>query len=501
MSKYLLNRILSYTNNKTRLNLIKYNKKLKLKLNISLYTYQKEYFCSIITEAIFNKDILNEIFDEETLNKLISDFENDKKGIYEDKKIFSKIADLETYEVIQKAKKSKNIKLPNLIELNLYSLGNIELPCIILTNLEKLSLIEIDDLKFLTNDSNITLNKLKYLKLNNTIISEENKNIKINVDNLIYLEILLKMTDDERKNYDDVDDGVLLFQNLNNLIEIFNFKFLSPFIFDEIIIYNDLYENKILKDKFKNLKELFNQKEIVEKFNYFNFGILFGIENITGSVLYGNRFIYRYSFFETINHKYCFKSFYESDTYGDDSNFNFIQEEIKVCNTRDYNDQYFIEKEIRIKNGRGFDYFDEELNDDVLNTNNFGIIKNYDNMEFLTLLKEFKENNELKMIAFDYLDIENEPTFFENLKKFKKLRDFVINEDCSLSNKQLITLLKCLSECKYLLRILINFKKNLKLNEKEKKTIYKLFPDISIETNKKNSYIYWINNKPIIKIL
>ena len=500
MSKYLLNHILSYTNNKTRLNLIKYNKKLKAKLNISLYTYQKEYFYLIITEAIFNKDILSEIFDKETLDKLISDFENDKKGIYKDKKIFSKIADLETYEVIQKAKKSKNIKLPNLIELNLYSLGNIELPCIILTNLEKLSLIEIDNLKFITNDSNITLNKLKYLKLNNAIISEENENIKINVDNLIYLDIVLKMTDDERKNYDDGDDEVLLFTNLNNLIEIFNFNFLSSFIFDEIIIYSDLFERQILKDKFKNLKTLFNQKEIVEKFNYFNFGILFGIENITGSVLYGDRFIYQYSFFETINNKYCFKSFYESDTYGDDSNFNFIQEEIKICNTRDYNDQYFIDKEIRIENGEGFDYFHEELNDDVLKTNNFGIIKNY-NMEFLTLLKEFKEDNNIKMLAFDYLDIENEPTFFENLKKFKKLRNFVVNEDCSLSNKQLITLLKCLSECKYLLRILIYFKQNLKLNEKEQKTIYKLFPDISIETTKKNSYIYWINNKPVIKIL
>ena len=111
-------------------------------------------------------------------------------------------------------------------------------------------------------------------------------------------------------------------------------------------------------------------------------------------------------------------------------------------------------------------------------------------MDFLTLLKEFKENNNLEMMIFGYLDIEQEPKFFEYLKKFKKLRIFVINKHCSLTNNKLITLLNCLSECKYLLKIDINFEQNLKLNEKERKIIYKLFPDISIETTKKLSYIY-----------
>ena len=73
------------------------------------------------------------------------------------------------------------------------------------------------------------------------------------------------------------------------------------------------------------------------------------------------------------------------------------------------------------------------------------------------------------MMIFGYLDIEQEPKFFEYLKKFKKLRIFVISKYCRLTNKQLITLLKCLSECKYLLKIDINFKQNLELNEKEKK--------------------------------
>ena len=120
MSKFLLNSILSFPNKKTRLNLIKYNKKLMSKLNVSLYSIQKEYFNSIITESLLNtKDILNKLFDKETLNNLISDYENDRKGIYENEKLFKKIADLETYEIIKKAKKSSNIRLSNLIELNL----------------------------------------------------------------------------------------------------------------------------------------------------------------------------------------------------------------------------------------------------------------------------------------------------------------------------------------------------------------------------------------------
>ena len=173
MNKYLLKSILLFINKNSRLNLIKYNKKLMSKLDISLYSIQKEYFYSIITETLLdNEDILNKIFDEETLNKLISDFENDKNGIYEDKNIFEKITDLQTYITLQKAEKSPNKKLPNLIELNLCSIDNIELPYTILSNLEKLSFENISNLKFLTNESNISLNKLKYFQINNTIISE-----------------------------------------------------------------------------------------------------------------------------------------------------------------------------------------------------------------------------------------------------------------------------------------------------------------------------------------
>ena len=222
MNKYLLKLILSYTTTKFRLNLLKYNKKLQSKLGISLYSIQKEYYYSIITETLLkNEDILEKVFDKETLNKLNSDFENDKKDIYKDQNLFRKIGDLEILKII---KKSPNIDLPNLLELNLFSIDEIEIPCIIFSNLEKLSLNRISNLRFLTNELIISLKKLKYFQFLETIISEENKNIKLKMDNLIYLDIKLSMTDDDKEYY-DLEDTVMFFENLNNLIKIFDLVF------------------------------------------------------------------------------------------------------------------------------------------------------------------------------------------------------------------------------------------------------------------------------------
>ena len=381
MNKYLLKSILSFINKKYRLNLIKYNKKLMSKLDISLYSIQKEYFYSIITETLLNnEDILNKIFGEETLNKLISDFENDKNGIYEDKNLFEKITDLQTYKTLQKAEKF-NKKLTNLIELNLCSIDNIELPYTILSNLEKLSLENISNLKFLTNESNITLNKLKYFQINNIIISEENVDIKIKMDNLIYLDIRLEMSDDEKQNFEDYDDIVIFFENLNNLIKIFDFDFLTLFLSSEITYANLVLDNYIdLKNRFKNSKGLFKQKKIVEKFNYFNFEIIFGIVNYPCE-FYSNEFISRYSFYKSINNKFCFESYFESHFNTDINDFSRIKEEVRICNNRNYDNYYFINKEMTIimkgvKDDNSIDMIDEGLDNDELNINTFKVLKN-----------------------------------------------------------------------------------------------------------------------------
>ena len=124
---------------------------------------------------------------------------------------------------------------PNLLELNLSEIQNLELYCIILPNLKKLSLNSITHIKFITDSSSISLNKLKYLYLN-TIYFEENQNRNISVDNLIYLDIRLKgiegNTGEEEENDfmsvedDDYEGKLKIFNTLQNLVKIFNFNFL-----------------------------------------------------------------------------------------------------------------------------------------------------------------------------------------------------------------------------------------------------------------------------------
>ena len=81
--------------------IIKYNKKLKSKLDITKFSYQKIFFDSIITPGLLeNPSILlkNKIFDKETTKKLILEWENEITGIYE-KKIFF-IFILQTFQKI-----------------------------------------------------------------------------------------------------------------------------------------------------------------------------------------------------------------------------------------------------------------------------------------------------------------------------------------------------------------------------------------------------------------
>ena len=135
------------------------------------------------------------------------------------------------------------------------------------------------------------------------------------------------MNNEEMIDYESLEDEVYVFENLKEIINIFNFDFLSLFLFDEDITYDDILmdKNKDIKKKFKNSKEFFNQKKLIEKFNYFNFQIIYGVNNICGSYQENNKFLCRYLFSNTKNDKYFFKSFFQYITSGDDSNINFIK--------------------------------------------------------------------------------------------------------------------------------------------------------------------------------
>ena len=91
INKYILNFIFDHLTYIRRLNTIRYNKKIQTKLEISLYTFQKKYFETIITPVLLkNSEILSQknIFNNDTLNKLILDWENESTQLIQEKDLF-----------------------------------------------------------------------------------------------------------------------------------------------------------------------------------------------------------------------------------------------------------------------------------------------------------------------------------------------------------------------------------------------------------------------------
>ena len=142
-NKYILMHILSYLNLETQLNLVKYNKKLMSKLDLSKNSYKKFYFNSFLTPVMLeNKSFIDKfnIVDKKTLSKLLSEVEISRSGMYKNINLFKKTTDLKFIE-----------KYPKLIgtELNISNVKNLQLPCEILNNLEKIYLKNVSNIKFI----------------------------------------------------------------------------------------------------------------------------------------------------------------------------------------------------------------------------------------------------------------------------------------------------------------------------------------------------------------
>ena len=125
--------------------------------------------------------------------------------------------------------------------LNLYDLKNIEIPCSLLENLESLSFQNVQNIQLFSLKSHISLDKLKHLYMDN-ISFEENKNLKIQINNLKYLDLKVKEVDggDDNEEIDNKEEeeednnseyinrkGFIEKNDFEYLIQIFNINFLS----------------------------------------------------------------------------------------------------------------------------------------------------------------------------------------------------------------------------------------------------------------------------------
>lgn len=545
MNKYLLKNIFSFLPLKKELNLIKYNKKLMQNVDISKYTYQKNLFYSIVNPAILqNFSILlntNNLFDKKAIEKLKIDWRNETTVLFEENNFFTKITELHNFE---KIKKSPKIKLPNLIELNLVDLNDLELPCIILLNLKILSLKNMFRVKFLENDKkNISLVNLKKLYIDN--ISLIDSNLKIKVNNLDFLDLRINQIEDDEDedednesdnegNEDDEDDnennekednediennedndykrlqkkynvkeGFIKTNFLENFIKIFDFNFLSIFEINEEIIENEdiLEKFEDIKKILKNPEDLFKEK-IINKLNYLNIEIYYRLSEYCGASEYTGVLLSRYTFSKTKGGKYIFKTLYKQfELASDDCEIEFIEKELRCCNEINYKDYYYINNDLETW-GYGFGNYEKE----ELNYNNFNTFKIYDKKgygtmnEALVLLDYFKaKNKKINVIKLNYLEEKDANKFINNIKKFLGLNYLYISK-IIMTNEQLMKLFKNLSQIKSLFSIQINFEKALKLNKEEKGKLTNLFPDISIEKNKKGTSIKWINNNFELKL-
>ena len=485
LNKYILQNIFSFIDFKIELNLIKYNKALMKKLDITKYTYQRRFFTSIINPSILkNPSVLlnNNLFDKKTLDKLMSDWEKEKTGIFKGNNFFTETTDSETLENLTKA------ELSNLVELNITD-DSIDIPCEILSNLEILSL-QHSHVKLLSNNSNISLDKLKKLYINNITI--EDTDLKIKVNNLKYLDL--------RFNLENDDDEFGFINLFEKLIEIFDFNFLSVFkmkekslVYDDLYLNGDYYAKKLFEENF--LKKLdYLRLEIEVTFNRYCGG---------GGALYRVKNVYKFS--KTKGNKYIFKTIYKNKYNGDNGdwwNYYFAEKELRLCNDINYNNYYYSNKDLEVYGNSGEFSFDKNINTfTICDYDDFDFHDNfYDDWShnedkrdhYLNLLGDL-DYETLKIIDLNYLGEEAANDFINNIKKFLGLGSLYIHE-CEIKNQQLMNLFKNLSIIKSLLYIDINFNKVLKLSKNNKNEISKLFPDISFNKKNKRSSINWINH-------
>ena len=498
LNKYILNILFTFIDDKRVLEIIKYNNNLKSNLDISLYTYQKRYFYKIITPALINykdKDyfISNYPFNESTINKLIEDLENEGKEINYEKSFdeveqdenFSNLSQITVLSLSYSIPDSIKLEslVTNLKELNLYSFYDLEIPCSVLLNLEILYLSKIKGLKFTSKEKNISLSNLKKLYIDRIIMDENQDDIHIKTENLKFLDISLGIddSDDEDFRVRDYDECF----TINFLYEIFDFEFITKFIYHTFYVGDGwMYLNQSSGiEEIKSESSIIFSEKNLKNLEHFQLGIANDLIMTSGSIQ---------AYYLTI-----------IDKYEENYEYEIINIEKRYCNRINFNDYYYIENKTKLC-GIEEDIPDEKKKNIFNNINSIGFsdeeedIGNYTSnrgfklsgTDFLVLFKYITNDNyNLEKIFFYNFDLSIYPQFINIIKLLKVLKVFAVIKDCKLEKNQLIEMMQNLSGLKYFFILVLSFKRELGLNEKEKEKIKKIFPNISINETKEKSTI------------
>jgi len=476
-SLFNLKLIFSYLSKEKCLGIIKYNKELKNKLDISKYDYlklfiEKKYLNMIQEKALFNhlNKIINNL-DYDKYSNVIKQLEDD---YYNDKYIFQ-------FDIKNKNKNTflikKNMEINpdhfiNINELIIDYKGEIKIPISVLKNKNlkslclKRSIISfIIDIVNYKENITISMDNIKNLELNNIYIKKDEK-IQLSFPNLKYLAI------ESGHKY-----SFSFYKN--------NFGFKFAYIFFRKYV----DENGFFKFNFQ--KDIFDDNTFPKQLEYFKIKSTKIICHSTGRIGYFSKTDQLIEFTKYENGLLKYKNiFYDND--------NEIKKKLIEFrfSTNNY-DQYFSKQEnINLYGSYNYGRW-RPIDINEVNKVTFGSVKCYDCDEkkviktgknFIILFKSINSDNfNLNRISFDFIDFRIYPEFIEKIKYMKMLISFKAFK-CIISKKQLLNLIKNFSLLELISIIKMNIKK-LKLNDKLKNELINIFPKINIKTNKSKNII------------
>ena len=474
----ILNEIISYSPERKRiLNITKYNKKLQNKLNISLYTYQKEYLnlyfkfndprkYNIIhlhnyftQKNLFEKEkgqkdfikIIEELFPKKKTEEEEEE-EEDENEDEEDLGILDEI-EFEKIKEISEFKKNKNLTSIEICNIKKCDLGlissttvknlkivdgkKIKMPFSLLNNLEGLIFENVVSLEIYDIPNNKkNLKNLKYLRLTNNL----NINEKFNTPNLIYLSL-----DFYSQNYEQLEYTYDFLSYLNLLPKI-------PSKLDKYNLCPQLAELP-----FDNYFDFYFSEFPKLKHLYLSFSDIVADDKIRKMYL---------KFIEEKNN--IFKCYYNYQN--DDEKLNIVQSFFYDLNSQISSKVNTINIKIDMQS------LEEFLSSDEIKKDYYCL----QTMEIIDLQKY--EDNEK----------ENFNLFFQKIQKFQFLRKIKIvlleQDDEFLDKKDLEKIIKSLSELKLIEDIYIKIK-NTKINLS--KNTLKLYPNMTIQKKDDCLILFW----------
>ena len=480
-STFISKLIFSYITKEKYLGLIKYNKELQKRFDITKYDYLKllieKKYLNILKEKVLFKFIKEKIknIDYKEFNNIIDQLSNEYSEEKCNFQFYKNNKDL--LSIKNKIEIDPTI-FGHIKELIINFKGEIKIPISVMKNIKSLCLrkviinFKVDILDYKENDI-ILLNNIENLKLEEIYIKKDEK-VKLSFPNLKYLDI----ESSEKFSFS------FYIKNLG-----FNFAY---------IFFNKFFESfssgKNYKDNLQ--RDIFNDKTFPKNLEYFRMNVereielldkgKFCKESEEKKIIFtkNKNNISKYFYHIYLDHNTNKESFTESRYSKNQYNDYFCKKESigfygSYNNITNLHKQYDINEATDIKFGSiEFCYGD------------YGELITKTGKNFIKLFKSINSNNFiLNSIDIEFIDFNLYPEFIDKIKFMKMLIKFKVIKS-NISNFQLLNIFKNLSLLEIISVISIGIE-NIELKDWDKKQLINCFPKLEISTYNKISLIQY----------